>query len=204
MNDSVKETVVIVTYFCCGKSTLAGMKSPYSILDFDSFLIDQNKDTFTDSDKNRVAKYGSLPVDDHYLTTLLSSIGKYDVILLSSKLQILEFLKKKKVPYVLVYPENTKACIEEWERRNKERGTEWLWEENKDSFSSVIKCFLHDNNAIAHIALKSNEYLSMKLEEIIEVAKEYRSTVVENRRSVKDKNDRYKNRGCFQNNKEIQ
>ena len=58
--------------------------------------------------------------------------------------------------------------LEEWGRRNKERGTEWLWKDNKDSWDSLLKLFASDKSAIKHIVLKPNEYLSDKLSDILQ------------------------------------
>ena len=169
--ENTSKSLVVVTYFCCGKTTLAKkeIECGKSIIDFDSFLIESIKDTDTlDSDsKKRIERFGSLPINSFYLSSLKEAIGKYDIILLSSKVQILEFLRKRKFPYVLVYPENTKECMEEWGRRNKERGTEWLWKDNQDSWDSLLKLFASDKSAIRHITLKQNEYLSDKLSELL-------------------------------------
>lgn len=170
-----KETVIVVALFCCGKSTLSKMESKYSIMDLnDSFLtsIKEKKDIAVE-DSNRIRRFNAPPMNKEYFTLLKESIGKYDVILLPSKIQVMSFLRRKHLPYVLVYPENTKECMEEWEHRNKERGSEWLWKGNKDNFESVITSLFKDKDAIAHVVLKPNEYLSTKLESILDIARVY-------------------------------
>lgn len=169
--ENTSKSLVVVTYFCCGKTTLAKkeIEGGKSIIDFDSFLIESIKDTgnIDPEARKRIERFGSLPINNFYLSSLKDTIGKYDIILLSSKVQILEFLRKRKIPYVLVYPENTKECIEEWCRRNKERGTDWLWKDNKDSWDSLLKLFASDKSAVKHITLKQNEFLSDKLSELL-------------------------------------
>ena len=169
--ENTSKSLVVVTYFCCGKTTLTKkeIEGGQSIIDFDSFLIESIKDTgnIDPEARKRIERFGSLPINNFYLSSLKDTIGKYDIILLSSKVQILEFLRKRKIPYVLVYPENTKECMEEWGRRNKERGTEWLWKDNKDSWDSLLKLFASDKSAIKHIVLKPNEFLSDKLSELL-------------------------------------
>ncbi len=169
--ENTNKSLVVVTYFCCGKTTLAKkeIEGGQSIIDFDSFLIESIRDTgnIDPEARKRIERFGSLPINNFYLSSLKDTIGKYDIILLSSKVQILEFLRKRKIPYVLVYPENTKECMEEWGRRNKERGTEWLWRDNKDGWNSLLKLLASDKSAIKHITLKQDEFLSDKLSELL-------------------------------------
>ena len=164
-----KETKVVLAMYCCGKTTMAKSDSEYSILDFDSYLLDEvkNRDDLDEKTKKRIEKYNSLPVDSAYLQKIENCIGEYDIILLSTQDRIISYLRKKNIPYLLVYPEDTKECMQEWCRRNKERGTEWLWKDNCLFWHTMLHVFSEDKKASKHIVLKPNEYLSDKLSDIV-------------------------------------
>lgn len=149
-----KKTIILIALFCCGKTTLAKTSSKYTILDLDEEI----------EPKTTIKKILSLR--SIYFDRIKESIGLYDFIFLPVKQIVFNILHQLKQPYILVYPENTSACKQEWERRNKQRNTEWLWEDNKPYWQFLITLFLRDHKALSKYTLSENQYLSDIIDKI--------------------------------------
>ena len=160
-----KKTVIVMALFCCGKSTLAKRDSEYSILDLDDHLNPRVKPR---SDKE--AKFPkAAPLNRLFYKSLEDNLGKYDVILLPYKEPLVDYLRENKMKFALVYPENTEECRQEWKRRNVERGTEWLWRLYHNKWETMLVKMSESKAPSLHVRLKPNEYISDKLDEIIEI-----------------------------------
>ena len=150
MKGNIKNTLVIATLFCCGKSYLCKHNNTkYSIVN-----VNEGSENKKDSEKIQ-----SL-VNKDYISKIQDYIGSYDFILVSANNQTLAKLRKEKIPYVLVYPEQTRECYLEWEKRNTERGTDFLWKACKCHWNYLLKRLQKDPYAIKHYHLSENEYLS--------------------------------------------
>ena len=141
------QTIIISALWCCGKTTLYKTSTRYSIIDLDEIL---------EIPKKEYSPHKSIP----WLYYIKECIGKYDFVFLSIRREVLDTLQENHLPYILVFPENTEENKKEWERRNKERNTEWMWNINKYAWNSILENLKYDPHAIGKYELKSNQYLS--------------------------------------------
>lgn len=148
-----KNTIVVSAMFCCGKTFLYhNNQTQYSIIDLDEELDSK-------SNRSKSNKVSHLMRKD-YLSKIKECLGEYDFIFIAPRPNVLQELKSSKIPYVSVYPENTPECYKEWEKRNKDRNSEWLWNACKNYWSYLLNKMKIDEYAKKHYTLKENEYLS--------------------------------------------
>ena len=160
-NREKKNTIIVAALFCCGKTSLSKSNSKYSIIDLDEEIEPKPKDG------KYTRKIGSLlNIDSLIMTKIKESIGYYDFIFIAVKHFLLSLLAKNNIPYILVFPENTRTCYKEWERRNIERNTEWLWNACKPQWNYILYKLNKDKNAKKKYVLKENEYLSDIIDKI--------------------------------------
>ena len=156
MNENRKNTIVIATMFCCGKTYLYKHNTTnYSIID-----LDEELETKREKDKIQYL------MDKDYIPIIKNYLGVYDFILVSIKPYVLSGLVKENIPYVLVYPDKTRECYLEWEKRNKERGTDVIWDACKYHWNYLLKRLQKNIHAKHHYHISEKEYLSDILEKI--------------------------------------
>ena len=151
-----KRAIVLSALWCCGKTSLYKSCKKYSIIDLDE-ILEPPKDTL-------VFNKECMDIDWYFHIT--KNISLYDFIFLSIKRCIFDVLQYYKIPYVLVFPENTEASKLEWERRNKKRNTEWLWNVNRYTWDSILENLKYDPYAERKYELKENQYLSDVIDQI--------------------------------------
>ena len=143
----MSKQIIIAAFPCCGKSYLL------------SHCEKNVKITGLDEDYHRsIVDYAKRLKD--------SSVA--DVLLVTAHDRAIDVLDKNKREYVLVYPEDTDECREEWYRRNKERKSIILGHRIKDLWKPILKKLKENDKAKAHYTLKSNEYLSDIIDHIVE------------------------------------
>ncbi len=154
-----KNTIIVAALYCCGKTHLYyNNDTKYSIIDLDEIINPKPKSVR----KGYHHKYN----DFNFVKAIKENIGKYDFIFVAIKQNLLKDLQGSKLPYVLVYPECSEVCKEEWRRRNKERNTMWLWLDTKGAFFLTMHQLKEDKHALCKYELKSNEYLSDIIDKI--------------------------------------
>jgi hypothetical protein len=148
-----KNTIVVSAMFCCGKTFLYhNNQTLYSIIDLDEELDPK-------SNRGKSNKVSHIMRKD-YLSKIKECLGEYDFVFIAPRPNVLQELRSSKIPYVSVYPENTPECYKEWEKRNKDRNSEWLWNACKNYWSYLLNKMKIDAYAKKHYILKENEYLS--------------------------------------------
>ena len=156
MEKNKKNTLIIATMFCCGKTYLyKHNNTKYTMIDLDEELETKRE--------NGKIQYLT---NKNYIPKIQDLVGIYDFILVSVKPYVLGGLEREKIPYVLVYPEQTRECYLEWERRNEERGTDFLWKACKYHWNYLLKRLQKDPYAIKHYHLSENKYLSDIIDQI--------------------------------------
>ena len=157
--NNTKQTIIIAALFCCGKTTLYRSSTKYSIIDIDEVLEPKPL-----GDKIKVDSL--INKEPEYLQKIKECYGLYDFILLSVKPLLLRLLTKNNYPYILVYPENTKECRIEWERRNRERNTMWVWNACSSSWGYMLNKLNRDSHALKKYILSHTQYLSDIIDQI--------------------------------------
>jgi hypothetical protein len=141
--------IIISAFFCCGKTTFANNHPEMKVIDMEGEdWLKTKKGVFNPKWPN------------NYIQAIKGNLNKYDVIFVSSNGSVRSALAKEKIPYVLVYPENTPECYNEWNKRCCSRGTPRLWEcFISTHWQKVLHYFKQDPSAIRHYKLQANEYL---------------------------------------------
>ena len=147
----MSKAIIVAATPCCGKSTLATNCTKYKVLDVEVAMNKFNNHKYKSS-----------------LDCILSNMGTYDIILIVPSTPLLYNLSKRGIDYSLVYTDNTKECMNEWERRHAERGTSDLWKCTKPVFRSINNSLKHDKDAKFHYVLKPTEFLSDIIDKIYE------------------------------------
>ena len=142
----MSKQIIIAAFPCCGKSYLLSHREK------------NVKITGLDEDYHRsIVDYAKRLKDN----------STADVLLVTAHDRAIDVLDKNKCEYVLVYPEDTDECREEWYRRNKERKSIILGHRIKDLWKPILKKLKENDKAKAHYTLKTNEYLSDIIDRII-------------------------------------
>lgn len=149
----LEKTIVIAAMYCCGKTYLS-QHSDYSVLDLDG--------EFKQKREQRVAG-----VEKEFMNKLKESIGKYDIILVYPSVGLLSDLYRMGIPYVLVYPKNSKPCEKEWERRNIARGTSTMWDTLKPYHRNKVRSLSLNKKAHKKFELNKDQYLSDIIDDIV-------------------------------------
>lgn len=154
----LNKTIVIAALFCCGKTYLAN-HTEYEVLDVEEEIKYQNHQN-------------SMAFVKAYVNKIQQALGSKDIIFIAPRQGVMASLRKLNIPYVLVYPEKTKECMDEWEKRAKERGDkDHLWKKVKYIFGLHLASLKNDKIAKSKIELKPNQYLSDVIEDIIATQK---------------------------------
>ena len=101
------------------------------------------------------------------MKNLMVCLGLYDIILVSVKESTLYMLRTLGIPYILCYPDGSEETYKEWGRRNTERRTQWLWDRVHNIWEKMINRLRSDTHCSYRVELKSNEYLSDYIEDIV-------------------------------------
>ena len=153
-----KNTIIISAMFCCGKTYLYRNQTKYSIIDLDEELDPKPKG-------NESKKVRDIMKKD-YISKIKECLGLYDFIFIAPRPHILQGLVYNHIPYISVCPKNTPECFKEWERRNMERCSMWLWNACKNHWHYLLKKMMTDKSAKAVYTLNENEYLSDIIDQI--------------------------------------
>ena len=99
----MKKTLIIVAYPCCGKTYF------YHHQEELSYLLNGNLLYFTcvDSDRSKFSRTTGWEID--YVNNVESNIGKYDFIFVSYHEEIMLEFNKRKIPFVMVAPNNSEV-----------------------------------------------------------------------------------------------
>ncbi len=142
----MSKQIIIAAFPCCGKSYLL------------SHCEKNVKVAGLDEDYRRsIVDYAKRLKDN----------STADVLLVTAHDRAIDVLNKNKYEYILVYPEDTDECREEWYRRSKEQKSIILGHRIKDLWKSILKKLKENDKAKAHYTLKPNEYLSDIINKII-------------------------------------
>jgi adenylate kinase family enzyme len=132
-----KKTVIVAAFPCCGKSTVAEtLKDFYSIVDLDS-------SDYRWADRDKSVPHSNFP--NNYIESIVSLIGKKDVVFISTHKEVLDALQNKKINFVLVYPQNTPVNKSIWRERLVTRGSSqdlidkimYNWDDMLDDLTEV-------------------------------------------------------------------
>ena len=157
--NELKKTIIIAAFFCCGKTTLYKSNSKYTIIDLDEILEPKPL-----GDKITVTSI--INKEPEYLQKIKEYYKHCDFILLSVKPFLLHLLIKNNLPYILVYPENTRECRLEWEKRNRDRNTMWIWNACKPAWGYMLNKLNKDYHALKKYTLSDTQYLSDIIDQI--------------------------------------
>ena len=151
--------IIISCFPLCGRTTYA-QNSQYKVLDLDT---NPYMWVFHDSTEVRNPDF-----PNNYIEAINDNANKYDIILVPSSITVRFALSTNNIPYYLVYPDNSQACYNEWKRRAELKGSHYgvsflfdsLWKR------SLVSC-RDDKNAVLHIKLDHDSYLSSQLHIIL-------------------------------------
>ena len=152
-------TIIVSAMFCCGKTHFCRNQTKYSVIDLEDNFFGSGM--CTHAQKEWILRKS-------YCQKLRYCLGQYDFIFVAMYQSVLFYLANHDIPYVLVCPENTTECFEEWGRRNVARGTMALWESCQEHWSETIRLALSDPYAKKVYFLKKDEYLSDVIDRIRE------------------------------------
>lgn len=149
----LKHSIIISAFFCCGKTYMHQHPelSKYSMIEIEESIAGTPKNVYIKT----------------YIDKLKDSIGKYDVILVTMQGFVLDFLNRNSLQYCYVYPEINKKCFAEWGRRNMQRSDAYKWGLRSLFIRDSLLSIKRDSHVKHHFILKSDQYLSDILENII-------------------------------------
>ena len=116
-----KNTLVISAFPACGKSwCFNNLNNKYNMADSDSSNFSWLKNV---DKQGNIVKIRNPDFPNNYIEYIKSLIGEKDIVFVSSHKEVRDALKENKIPYVLVYPENTSdnKCL--WTQRMIARGS---------------------------------------------------------------------------------
>ena len=143
---------IISAFPCCGKSYFVNHNTKYHCIELDSSIYSWMVINGT--------KIRNPDFPENYIEQIKTHLFSFDVIFISSHVSVRTALRYSKLPYILVYPNNTPECFEEWKRRAYSRGSMALWD---TVLGPCWTHFLHsckgDTGASIHYRLQSDEYI---------------------------------------------
>lgn len=160
------KTIIVSAFPGCGKTYLYANQDKYGY-------------KIIDSDSSKFEKYDGW--EKEYVDYISSNIGKYDFIFVSKHPVVLNELNNRKIPFVMVSPDNSDALSEKERQLIKQQWfgrfilrdnshikdfDRWIKRqiEHYDERTSYKHLTLY--NPIKVILLKENEYLSDKIDEL--------------------------------------
>ena len=116
-----KDTIIISAFPACGKTwCVENLKDKFDMSDSDSSNFSW---VYNKSEDGTTAKERNPDFPNNYITHIKSLIGKKDFIFVSSHDIVRKALEAERLPYFLVYPDNTGSnkCL--WDERMTGRGS---------------------------------------------------------------------------------
>ena len=175
----MKNAIIIAGFAGVGKSVLAKKYTNVVDLEIMDFKWDYNK-SFENAEEKKGYREKSRKKDwpKNYFDAIISASIKYDIILISTDDEILDFLEEKEVDYVLAFPKS--ECKEEYLERYRKRGNTREFISRVDETFEELLIKLNSNDK-KKLILNSNETLESKLLEITKNKKNQFPTFLEER-----------------------
>ena len=143
---------IISAFPCCGKSYFAKTHIDIHSLDLDS--------SFYSCIDNHGSKVRNPNFPDNYINDIKEYMENYDFIFVSSHISVRTALRNRNIPYILVYPDNTPDCFQEWKQRCYQSNKINLWDMFLGNcWSSLLHSCKGDNGAKKHYLLQPTEYI---------------------------------------------
>lgn len=131
-------------------------------------MVDSDSSCFSHTYKNGIKK-SNPNFPDNYIDNIKSYFGEYDIVFISTHQIVRETLKEEKIPYIIVYPENTVnnklKYITKYQKRGNDQNFIDFINNNWDKFLGDI--FIEDWPI--HYKLKEDETLFDAINNIYEI-----------------------------------
>ena len=161
---------VISAYPCCGKSYITKHGTKYKMTDSDSSKYSWIEEKQPNGEIKKVRNPHFL---EDYLAHIKEALQEYDVVFVSSHLQVRQMLQDNDIPFITIYPKNERCVKLEWIGRMWERGSDEEFikfqYEHWDEFVSNISNEPHGSDVFV---LGSGDYITEQVIDLIRIALE--------------------------------